>query len=1256
MIDDRLTPQQRRSAIELASANLALRAGAGCGKTLVLARRYTELLRQVAADAEAGTDASPAPGTRPRSPLSRLVALTFTDKAALEMVDRVRRTLTDFAAAAGPDDRRRLQAWIEELPEARISTIHSFCAGVLRSHAIDAGIDPAFAVCTDDLLTEKLTHDAAERAVLQRLEAGDDALGDLLSRSSFEAIVRLVHTLIARRTNFRWEDYATAPAVLERWRTLCDDHRGKACEALQNDRDLAALVEDIASIPCDSPDDKLALYREQTLDAIRDVLANPLRHAARVLPTLATPGNAGGAKAWGDKETVLGVRAMLRELVEHLRGFAEAFEQPGPADEYAARCLAMLVRLARDGNALYAREKRRRGILDFTDLLYHTERLLRDKPSAARAVAGGISQLLLDEAQDTNAFQIGMLLRLTLGADGQPRPGGSFFLVGDEKQSIYRFNGAQVEAFESLCARLDHREDLNVSFRTHPAGVAFVNHLFPRLMGKDYTPVAAFRPHVPPQPSVEILLAHDRDDQPPASAEDSIRHQAAITAERIAAMVRNAERRVWDPAPAERGEPAEACWRPVRYRDVAVLFARLTITLPFEQELARRNVPYFVVGGTGLFRQQEVFDVLNALRAIDNPFDDIAFLGTLRSSLFGLDDNALMHVAQCVRPPYAPALDKAFCASGEPEKEAYLRERLDPAQYASLRVAVDLFRRLRARKDAVPIDRLLDELLTATGYEGVLLSQFQGKRMAGNVRRVTELARDGAASGLTLAEFIAQMDERVLEESRQEQAATVSEGDDVVRLMTIHKAKGLEFPVVVVPDLDRGRYAPTAALLDRTDWGLTLKPPAAFEDEDGLEALPLAYRLARSLEDADQRHEDIRRFYVALTRHEDHLVLIAGDKRGKDGRVPKGSYLADLDETFGLLQAADEGVASLPYGEGAAYSAVLRTVPALPPQGRPQPRPEFQTLLDNSTCATDVAHLLLQHADPDQPPQAPAPPDGEPGEVRSGFSAQMPLLGPLPIEAARTELGVTALGDFEHCPMLYRWRYELRVPGELLSPVRSGEPSARTLDAAAMGSLYHRCMELLDFAAPPAPEALVRQAAAEQNIEECIDAPAIASELGAMLDRLRLTPLWAALRDATVRHAELDFVLDARQAALRGQIDLLYRDGNGAWHIVDYKSDRTAIEDIPAHALRYRRQMLLYALAAARMLDAPPADATLVFLRTGATHRFEIAPESLTAIQQEIDELAARLAHARRSGQFNATPSDRCRFCPYRPLCRTAAT
>ena len=635
-----------------------------------------------------------------------------------------------------------------------------------------------------------------------------------------------------------------------------------------------------------------------------------------------------------------------------------------------------------------------------------------------------------------------------------------------------------------------------------------------------------------------------------------------------------------------------------------------------------------MVAGSGFFKRQEVYNLLNALRVIDNPSDDIAFIGLLRSEIIALDDNALMHIAQTLHPPYLPNLDD--------ETFAKLSGVLNDAQLIRVRFARDLVHRLNKRKNSLRIDELLMLVLNETGYEATLLGQFQGKRMLGNVQMLLDKARS-VGSQISLSEFISQIGEHVLNESRHEQASVSGEDENVVRLMTIHKAKGLEFPVVFVPELNTGQKPFKNRLLNLYKWGLTTKilPQQGGEYLDEEISEPLSFALAKETEKCDQESEMLRKYYVALTRHEDHLVLVGANYRNKDGSIKKkGSFLQLIDEQLHLTDAIDEGKQRISYSdEGKDFEISIRCEVPQPPGTAKSQIPTGASLLKKTATpagfTSDLHKLSLSTTRKTSPP---------------------PLLGVLSPQSGEAQLAVTALNEFEQCPMLYHWRYELRGGRLDKNPESDIKPDLAedsTLDPLTLGTFLHRCMELLNFQNPQSSDELVTRVASEMNMNTA-ETHRISTQLETMLQTFSRSDLFTTLAAIPPEdiYRELDFVSEYGYVRLRGQIDLLYREGD-KWCVLDYKSDHIDEAKIAEKAARYELQMLIYTAAAARLTDTPPGEARLYFLRTGMTHTFEITQSTIDAAHTRITKLTGNLINARRTENFTACNRPTCDFCRF---------
>ncbi len=1189
----KLTPAQQAAAVDRAGESIALLSGAGCGKTFVLSLRFLQLLQRMSPEEDS---------------LSSLVALTYTRKAALEMSHRVRRMLAAQAREATGAERENLRTWLGQIGEARIGTIHSFCAALLRRHALAAGLDPAFAVADDNFQTNPLRKEASEDVVLSAVEAQEPAALKLLGRRSFQQVAEAVEDLIADRNRVDFEMLCSRQDLLDTWTDQLDRAAREAHQALRVDRKLRDEMSYLSGYPVSDPGDKLSQALMRTVGLAEQILHGP--ESVQVFDELQTVRtNTGSKKVWGSAEAKEDLITRINFIVERLKIWRDWFGQLGPQDEQDAEALAALGTLAERGRELYDRKKRRLGLLDFDDLLGQTRQLLLARPDVREELSSGIKQLLIDECQDTDAFQVQMLLDL-LGSQEQALAQGRLFVVGDAKQSIYRFRGAQVEVFQGLCEAFgrNRSETLDLSFRTHAPGVALVNHVFSELMGEAYQPLESHRPDVPEHPTAELLLACGPDQSEPEDAQHSIQLQAELTAQRITELLAPSARLI--------REPASQQLRPVRQGDIAILLSRMTHGHVFQRALARQGLEPLVIGGAGFLNQQEVTDLLNALRCVDNPLDDVSFAGLLRSPLVALDDNALLHIAQHCPRPLVPAVN-------HPGSLDKLSERLSKQALESLREAGSLIHRLAKIKNAAGIDGLLEEILESTGFEATVLTDFQGRQKLGNIRRLIEMGRNAGNEGLSLSGFINQLQDMILFEARQEQALVSDENDDVIRIMTIHKAKGLEFPVVILPDLNTAPGGRTGNLLIRAGWQATIDTTENDEPQGA------AWSLSRLQERSEEDRESLRLLYVAMTRHEDYLILVGADWRSKQGRFKSSrSWLDLLDEPLGLARAADAGDDSVRYGgQHEMLLKIATPSPAMPPGGR---KTRGQRLLESCRDEHQMAQSMLQTTDTPHPE----------------------LLGPVPPDIGRIELAVTALSDYLQCPRLYYLRHELRLtPPPLPGRASKGISGAVGSDPLLLGSVLHRCMEWANFDKPQKSEALLQRVRAEMELDTSWQGPEVRELLADALDRLRKSPLGEELRNARILHRELDFLTEAGPALLRGQIDLLYQDASGRWQIVDYKSDRVKGAESQKRAEKYETQMLLYAAAAARHLGSSPPPATLYFLRSGITHRLEWTTTQIEKRLEDMKRVAAAMIRDRRLGSFEPSQGKSCSGCGYRGLC-----
>jgi ATP-dependent exoDNAse (exonuclease V) beta subunit len=787
------TPEQAL-AVTRRDGPLLLSAGAGSGKTSVLVERF---VRSVTED-----------GLRPE----QILAITFTDKAAGELRARVRER---FLEVGRRDDARDTEA-------AWVSTIHGFCARVLRAHAVAAGLDPGFAVL-DDPGARALRGRAFEAALAAFL--GDDRPAALELVAAYtpdrlQTMVCGVHETLRSRGQTRPSlppprraDLAAARAGLETAARAAQAH-------------LAASGRSLARI-----------------DAARDAVAGCLAAlGAGGGPPVRAAVAALDVKPGGVSELTAPPYAAYRDALER---FAQACR-----DARALEPLALVSELLGRYADAYAEAKRERSVLDFTDLELGARDLFDAAPAVAGDYAARFERIMVDEFQDTNPLQLALLDRVARDND---------FVVGDALQSIYGFRHADVRGFER---RRRSREaagaaaELTTSFRARPEILATLNAAFGDLHGSEQPPLRPGRDEPPAgEPLVELLLvdapAFDDDEAEPGppplgAGKASLAAEARLVAARVRAL-------------ADAGACAPG--------EVAVLLRAVANMAVFERALQEAGFATLPSAGRGWWGRREVLDLTAHLGALANPRDELALLGVLASPLVGLTSDALALLAMA---PQRRSLGLwAVAEDAAP--------RLPPADRDRLEAFVAWFAAERRAAPGLGLDELLERAVARGRYDAHVLSLADGPRRLANVRKLVRLAAAyEARHGRDLRGFIDHA-RAELDAAAAETDAPVDGDEDAVRLMTIHAAKGLEFGVVVVAELGRQGAGRAEDLLTGDDRvGLRLV------GMDGHSEPALAFDELRDELRAADAQEERRVLHVALTRAEERLILSGAVDASRD--------------------------------------------------------------------------------------------------------------------------------------------------------------------------------------------------------------------------------------------------------------------------------------------------------------------------------------------------------------------------------------
>ena len=817
-----------------------------------------------------------------------------------------------------------------------------------------------------------------------------------------------------------------------------------------------------------------------------------------------------GDKAWPGPAVYGPIKTALEGLREELRRLGlERLEAPEQGLAAAAVTGQRFLRVTREVVRTHQRLKGMHGYVDFQDLLLSARDLLRERGDLRECLQNRYRHVLIDEFQDTDPVQLELVELLCGGG----LTTGELFAVGDRKQSIYRFRGAEVLLFESLRQRIPHesRQELTVNFRSKPAILDFTNVLLERrLIG--YEPLLAHNAQINPEPRGEFLWN-------PRPEKMNVTEARAVEAEwiagRIAALVDPA---AGPPRVVDReGNPG---WlRRARPGDVVLLFRAMSNVHLYEAALRRRRLHYYLVGGRAFFAQQEIYDLLNLLRALENPQDSVSLAGTLRSPFCCVSDEGLFVLGRHNDGLWAGLLDEA------------LEDRIPDHKRAPVVRARRHLRRWRGLKDRLPIARLLGEVFTDSGFDAATQFEPLGDRKLANLWKTLDIARTFDRSGLFgLAEFIGRLGGLVRSQPREEQAATQPENADVVRLMTIHQAKGLEFPIVVLPDfaaIRRDVSWPVAVW--EANLGCVASPPSDGETSPFPE---FGRKLLEAHTEVEEWHEGLRTLYVACTRARDYLVLSAALPEDLSADCP---WMLTLAERFDL-------------STGRCFA------PDVTPERRPQVFVHDRNCPPAASIRSDATDRRRREL-----------PEGEdvgwrPFDVSSSGGARRGL------EIERLRSGVPGVSE--------------NGQGEK----KAGGSSAREKWAG----LTREVLNSWDFRDPDGWEAILDRRASAADRAEAKNALARFAESPF---RARLAAAETVLSDVDFLLDISRETGDRCLPAVEGTVDLLWKDREGGWQLLGFASGDVTFDSLGLAAASLRKQLgtpvrevVLLALATARPL------------------------------------------------------------------------
>ncbi len=1240
-----LKPEQAAAAYTL-DRHISVTAGPGAGKTTVLVERYLHILRK-----------------HQNLNIDQIVAITFTNRAANEMRERLREELDRLLQTAPAAERARWVGYKRTLEGAVITTIHGFCARLLRDFPIESAIDPQF-VLLDEHQAAVLLEAAVEEALTEFITSGHenvsrltvgvgrgrlaDALAEIYRVIRGEGLsIKQLDQLTGQRHS-TWKDYLAAFENIDASMNALIS-AGRLTSSLEEKRSAAArgwpslrqkLLDE--NLPLGEFCRLISEFRQSVRPSARPPIAQIIRQLDEDF--------------WGEaREKGFG-------LVPRIR-----------FDLFARNYAHDLIKVVESVDKRLEKKKQQLAAIDFDDLQLRVLRLLK-RPEVLRRATNRHRFFLVDEFQDTNNLQRELMDYLALKGRR-----ANLFIVGDRKQSIYGFRGADVDVFRDMTATLvqagGESKPLHLNFRSQPPLIDFFNLLFKQLFNagsaspKDLAQLGyvehdlsvAERATEDESPLVELMVATQQDDPEQLRPLETSRElDAKQLAWRIISIVNEGS-----------GESGR-----FKYRDIALLFRALSDVPVYEAQFRRAQIPFQTVQGKGFYDREEITDLIQLLRFLDNATDELALAAILRSPFFGISDNSLLALRTAPNINHQTQLQTRRKLIHALQRQKSISFISDEERLALDRAWIFL-RDLLERKNRFGVGDLLRYAVERSEYATVISATYDGAQRLANVQKLFSLAERFERSGAHLIRDFVRYVRDFEAIGGRESEGEIDESANAVKLMTIHQAKGLEFPVVVIPDLHRSLNPKDSWLLLDRHLGLTLRVP----DGRGEHVAGTTFRAFNERAKLREQFESTRLLYVAATRARDRLIFSGVTEELTKLEKGNDSWLKLIWQGLELQSYLQTGTIQLSTNVQLRFTLNLSDEHAGEPIAKPTSEKESLECIDIAKSPEDVFTLLK------------------------------PLRSEL--EGAVHRFSVTQLLNYKRCPRQYYFDRILHVPKAdeigVWNDAEAPEPTAN-LTATLKGAVIHRFCEtyvagtelsghlrqcFLDVvSARPSTHNFDPDLALKDLLP--LAQNYLASDVFKRIESARRYDHGLPLTLTPGLWSELSFRLRRPLGILTGTVDKLlisHRKNNETEiEIIDFKTnrvrarERSAVlqgvnnkseaanqlmldfsgrphskvrigiyEQVSTIAAEYQLQMQAYLLAIHELLPKRSDDmrvkVTLHFLEPNV--EFQLNPELLEPDRcaQDIDEAMLQIAVSSGPQDFQVLPGIHCRLCSFLSLC-----
>ncbi len=1216
-----LDDSQKRAVTEI-DHHLYVTASAGTGKTEVLTRRFMYILEQKKVN------------------VSSILAITFTEKAALEMKSRIFRYIQDKMASE--TNSKELSYWKgvkNDFRHARISTIHSFCSGLIREHATELSIDPEYSIIEENELKFELHKYLKEKilAWIGEKDSSETSNGQtvrlFLKSFNFKDLKDLLITIFFN--HYEWthhiiphfEQMKTKDQWVAHVKNLISNELKQRLDKLKGLSPITKLRNYLEGLDIDSKKACSFTDRALTVKAIlKSLLEGRIHDDIHLLYDKKKPGKK-DLSIW-ESDEIETFHTHLSPLIWHLPEVL--FQNIDNIEDQNYTLVKALIDLFKElnhsilsmspSNILY--QWLNHSLLTYDDLQTLALELLSPKDDSSRIASKSVLQeiqskyqyIMVDEAQDIDRVQKEIISSLSDLSDHSP----NLFIVGDSKQSIYKFRGANISEFQDLTQAIrsthDKDYDLGTNYRSQQGLVHFINNLFLPLMAEPtenfeatYTnPVKAHRKEHPD--SVEVLL-HD----------GSIEDEAQSIAHRILSLVHNPSH-----------ESPNRC-----YGDITILLQTLTHVKIYEKALFDHKIPYQTLSNKGFYNLREIIDCLNLLKALNDLSDYLALCGLLRSPFCSVSDQTLFWLVYNEDNPsrsfskgFYQYLDNPFLSTKEKEK---------------LKSFNSWFKELSDVKDRLDINVLLTKALEVSGYLSVILSDRHGASNKESIDLfLLKIKKWEQQKSWTLSEFLDYI--HMLQESdSREDTGSLRVSTNRVSIMSIHKAKGSEFPIVILPHMERKPKEHHPNILFDKDFGIGLK---VYSPEDGSYQPDALYNYLKHSDIRKEAAERKRLFYVAATRAKDYLIL-SGKAPGKiedSNYAMKASFFDHLFYVLGpkvltlidqIDKSQDHPSAILEHENSSILFWWNYRI------NHTDPKHES---FDHKSFQLDKSAQLLNHS------------------IKQDFDC----------------LTASSILVYTKCPRRFYYKYILQIveSQEALGPYKKANKQLQTqlgddikqwpgdIPLNLVGNIVHSILENFQHSRHNLSQVILTHLNTEKL--SALAGPGarekVQARIQSLIKNFVASELFSEIQVSETQHPkdhynELSFIYRLDETILEGSIDKIYRNEAGELLLLDYKTNRfqskkSYQKELQSKSQDYELQMKLYTLVASQILGR---------IEQNVLYFFDIEKAAFTPSQAEnmdsniqnvlldlIKEIKKQLEANNSLKAFVTNPSSKdCQFCGY---------